>query len=65
MPFRLSRVSFCPTAADAMASPSPQMPHMHGHVLVVENNAVQPEVTALMLRRWDVACQRHLACWMQ
>ena len=33
----------------------PQMPHMHGHVLVVGDNVVQPEVTARMLRRGDVA----------
>ncbi|MEP6874322.1 MAG: response regulator [Burkholderiales bacterium] len=29
----------------------PQMPHIHGHVLVVEDNVVQPEVTARMLQR--------------
>ena len=66
MLFRLSRVSFSLTTAveevDAAASfeafhvptvaAAPQMPHMHGHVLVVEDNGVQPAVTARMLRRW-------------
>lgn len=54
MLFRLSRVSFCPTAAGAVALPAPQMPqmpHMHGCALVVEDNVVRLEVAARMLRR--------------
>lgn len=49
---RLARTTLSGRTPGRPAIPDRKTPHMHGHVLVVEDSAVQPEPTARMLQRW-------------
>lgn len=48
---RLARMKLSKRATGHHAIPDRKTPHLHGHVLVVEDSVVQPELTARMLRR--------------